>query len=470
MRGIILKLDIDGLKVRPVFGTLLLATVLLMHACSWNAYTNVDLEGSAGANYAGKASTRVNPERGDNKTLMILSLSGGGSRAAYLSANIMLELQKLGLLQEVDAISAVSGGALAAAYYSVSENTDGRVGRDYRRWDERTVRKQMSKNFIGRWFGAWFYPHNIARYWFTAFDRTDIMAKTFADQLFDKSGWGRDYKLSELNPERPYLVLNSTVATGRIESIDNAQSFLPVAGEDGEVIQFGQPFRFTDKYFQHIGSDIEDYSLARAVMASGTFPAVFNYMTLRDFSTADSQLEPQYVHLFDGGTNDNQGLGGVAEILEDSQGFDYDKLVVILIDAYTGQAGVSGTEADTRGLLDFIVDTNFVDATDSLLTTIRKQRIEDFPKTVFKEHSEGSGRQGVYYHIKLQDIENQEIRQNAEKVKTNFTLSKDDATALDNAAREIARDNRCLARIRQLINGASVPTGQCSTGDYTGYK
>ena len=59
--------------------------------------------------------------------LMLLSFSGGGTRAAALSYGVMKELQnttyvdrnglKRNLLQEVDFISAVSGGSFTAAYY-----------------------------------------------------------------------------------------------------------------------------------------------------------------------------------------------------------------------------------------------------------------------------------------------------------------------------------------------------------------
>src|SRR5204863_4300210 len=46
-----------------------------------------------------------------------IAISGGGSRSANYSAAVMFELQRLGLLEKVDAISSVSGGSLTAAYY-----------------------------------------------------------------------------------------------------------------------------------------------------------------------------------------------------------------------------------------------------------------------------------------------------------------------------------------------------------------
>jgi NTE family protein len=50
----------------------------------------------------------------------------------------------------------------------------------------------MSKYYILPWFGNWFWPDNIGLYWFSTYDRTDMMAQTFADNLFYNSIVGRD--------------------------------------------------------------------------------------------------------------------------------------------------------------------------------------------------------------------------------------------------------------------------------------
>jgi NTE family protein len=61
-----------------------------------------------------------------NDTLLLLSFSGGGTCAAALSYGVMQELrdtiivrdgQEIRLLEEIDTISAVSGGSFTAAYY-----------------------------------------------------------------------------------------------------------------------------------------------------------------------------------------------------------------------------------------------------------------------------------------------------------------------------------------------------------------
>ena len=49
-----------------------------------------------------------------------VAISGGGSRASVFSAAVLFELQRYGLLQQVDVLSSVSGGSFTAAYYVLS--------------------------------------------------------------------------------------------------------------------------------------------------------------------------------------------------------------------------------------------------------------------------------------------------------------------------------------------------------------
>lgn len=310
--------------------------------------------------------------------LVMLALSGGGSRAALLSGLSMVEMQntKLAngsdLLSEVDLISSVSGGSLAAAYYASSGDPDdpnkdkvclhsysGRV------WDRATVAELMSNDYRNRWIGNWFWPDNILLYWFTTYDRTDMMAQTLADDLFDTSIAGRDLLFRNLNPARPNLVLNATQGSSNT----------------GTVSSFGLPFTFTQDDFRQIGSSIDDYELARGVMASATFPGVFNFMTLRNFR-ATNTTKKEYVHVFDGGNSDNLGLTSIKreiwQLYESGKLSDYQKIVVILVDAFTDASGVSPLRNDPRRWYDYIVDTDFIIATDSLLAKNRDNLVTEF--------------------------------------------------------------------------------------------
>lgn len=412
---------------------------VLLPACSAHySHTNIRMDSAAQSSpVSSKASFNVRPDRGRDDSLVILAFSGGGSRAAYWSTSVMFKLQQVfgdpDLLAEVDAISSVSGGSLPAAYYAIS--TDEGDERLYGRvWQEKKVKRLMKKNYIMRWFGNWFWPTNIAKFWFTAYDRSDIMAQTFADNLYDKKPFGKDLRIGHINRERPYLILNAT---------------------NGTQGQFGEPFTFTEQDFAKINSDINNYKLSRAVMATASFPAVFNYMTLENYAASDG--EHHYTHVFDGGNVDNLGLLSVQRILDtlSENGTRYDKLVVILVDAYNDGGGVSSEYADSRNVFDFIVDSNFIDASDSLLIANREKMLRNFKK-MFLELSANDGPKAgraIFYHIQFSDIrEDQKLRKKITRIKTNFKIKEDDAKSLDKAADILfTPENRCLQEIRALL-------------------
>ena len=351
----------------------------LLHGCTTFGYSNSRL--GTPDEKAPQASFDI-VKRPGKKVLVLLALSGGGSRAAYFSARTMLALERVpgpngisvNVLKEVDLISSVSGGSLIAAYYTSSfDPGDPHAPRGRRPWEERTLASLMSRDYIARWVGNWFWPVNIAKFWFTAFDRTDIMAQTFADNFFDYTTTGLDLRMRDLNPARPNLVLNATIGNRTYDKELRAKIF-------------GSVFTFTHEDFAaKLNSSIADYEVARAVMASATFPAGFNYMTLRDHhdhsDCADDALARCYVHVFDGGNSENLGLLSIKRVLLSNQGAvikDYDRIVVILVDAYRHSLGANPRTANPRGLLDYIVDTNFLDATDSLLEANRQRLLEEF--------------------------------------------------------------------------------------------
>lgn len=408
--------------------------------CSLYSHTNRSLPVDNPDPSVIRATYKVTADRGDDDTLVVLALSGGGSRSAYWSTEAMLKFQEVfdaedfDLLSEVDVISSVSGGSLPAAYYAISTDTTAPALHG-RTWDRKSVERLMSKNYVARWFGNWFWPSNIAKFWFTSYDRTDIMAQTFSDNLFDRNPIGAELKMRDLNPERPYLILNAANGTNG---------------------RFGTLFSFTQEDFAAINSDIGDYSLARAVMGTATFPAVFNYMTLRDFTWSNLQSK-QYVHVFDGGNFDNLGLTSIRLIMEAQR--HHEKLVVILIDAFADKSGVNKTHSDSRRFLDFVVDTNFLDATDALLFRNRDQLLRNFEREI-ATYNPGHA---IFYHLKFEDIDDEDLRRDVNSISTNFTIEKVAQEYLKRAAdRLLTTDNECLVAIKNLIKlGKTVANPLC---------
>jgi predicted acylesterase/phospholipase RssA len=430
---------------------LIIIAMLLLPGCGifaeMNAATNEPAYAAKDTDL--KASFDIQADRGNHeKTLVLLALSGGGSRAAYWSGSVMLALEKvyqednLNLLREVDLISSVSGGSLPAAYYAVSQDPGSPVrARSNRDWDEPTVKNLMSRPYISRWFKNWFWPGNIARYWFTSYDRSDIMANTLADNLYDTYFTGFDLDMRDINPERPYLVLNAT---------------------DGTNGHFGNVFTFTTDQFNRICSDLGGYEVARAVMATASFPAVFNYMTLRDYHDSagcNPQPQPQrYVHVFDGGNSDNLGLTSVRKAIALNKQ-RYDRIVVILVDAYTTSPGIDTATPDARALLDYAVDFNFMDSTDALLGSVRSRTLEEMRKTMRGFDPS----KVVFYHIGFDDVKEADstLYYRLNKIATNFKIDKEQKRYIDQAVNMLmVRDNPCLQKIRDI-----VLTGQSSNTD-----
>jgi len=391
---------------------------------------------------------RVDGARGNPRVLMFLALSGGGSRASYLAAATMHALQDIGLLGEVDVISAVSGGSLAAAYYVASRDgvlhdaalaerlraagsalpaplqpgwgatlrceaalddaqTDAlrRLLADeravmrlvdlcsasrYPPWDRASTLAAMKRNYVARYLANLMWLPNPARYWFSSFDRSDIMVDTLAGSLLHRraGGWpfGEALRMRDLNPERPYLLIHATNATRQVDPDGRSDAF-----------PFGSIFTFTQEDFaERLHSDVGAFSLPRAVMASSAFPLAFATMTLEDFRDRARQRagapppnrDRRFLHLIDGGNADNLGLRSIKrallELWADGRLDDYDSIIVLQVDAFTTPGGTGRHKPDPRGLLDLLLDTNVSDAVDSLLQANRDRMLEDFDAGVLR--------------------------------------------------------------------------------------
>ena len=414
----------------------ILAIVLAGVGCSLKGYTNEKLTANM-TNNGIKATYNVENREGSQKNaLVILALSGGGSRAALFSALVMLSLDEIQvqgstLMKEVDAISSVSGGSLAAAYYALSKDPGPTVEMQNRIWDRDTATEIMSRNYSGKWIANWFWPKNIFYYWFTAYNRSDIMATTFADNFLDTRNIGTDYKFRDINPTRPTLLINSTVGT---------------TGE-----KFGEVFTFTIESFNDLQSDLATYDIARAVMASASFPSVFNYMHLRDYRFKHEK----YTHLFDGGNSDNLGIKSAFGILDNTRE-KYDTFILILVDVFTHGGGVSDGMLDGREWpIDFVVDTNFLDSFDSLLSRNRVNLVEN-GINYFEWLKTARGKNAIFYHIKFDNLRvlDEALYQKVNSIKTDFKIGESGIEALKKASALLITDqNECLKRITSLLSG-----------------
>lgn len=246
-----------------------------------------------------------------NSLLVVTTFSGGGMRAAALSYAVLEELarteiswegRRARLIDELDAISAVSGGSATAAYYALVGD---RIFDDF---ETRFLSRDLQGDLVGRIVNPINWPRLVS----SSFGRSDIVAELLDEALFGTATFG---DLAQ-RARRPFVTINATdMATGH-------------------------RFEFIQEQFDLMCADLSTVPLSRAVAASAAVPLALSPITLKNYADRcvmpeppwmrfalrerrlssrmlylankarayrDSKAHP-YVHLLDGGLSDNLGL------------------------------------------------------------------------------------------------------------------------------------------------------------------
>ena len=373
-------------------------------------------------------------ERKDGRFLA-LAISGGGSRAANFGSAVMLELQQRKLLEQVDVISGVSGGTLPAVYYGLGDKAGA--------FTEPALRKSLGFDFQGSWIRRWFLPHNIFRYWFSDFTRSDIMVQVFNNELY------HDATFAELQ-SRPKILLNSTVHNDHTR------------------------FTFTDERFAQLHSALAFYPVANAVNASSAFPGAFQDVTLEWY------INPrQYVHLYDGGPIDNLGVQALSEYINRNiLGTSLKRLfpngcLIIIIDATPASEHPElNTGQSSRSFIDYFDDTIAFDALDAMLLESRRSLLTGMGIPVARQDQEMRGRLPVndrdqcgceVRHIALRQLmyageETEGLAERVTQIKTKFWIGEDEQTDLFTAAKLLMKivDDKKLLTEESLQTSCAV--------------
>lgn len=208
-----------------------------------------------------------------------VALSGGGFRAAAFHLGVLRGLKRAGLLQRVEVVSAVSGGALLAAAWAAYGAEDFEAL-------ERRLRRFLGRDLKRRVLVAALRPDRLARLLFSpAYSLTETMAAVLARDLLGAR------TLGSLRDRRPRLVVNAT------------------------CVNHGTGWRFTpdrigDWILKTSDRDTLDaFPLARAVAASAAFPGGLAPLVLRGADVFPAASDPpREILLTDGGVDDNLGL------------------------------------------------------------------------------------------------------------------------------------------------------------------
>ena len=326
----------------PAVLVIALAAALAGCATVYNLPGNVPLGAALADNNFGRDVPNY-----EDDVLLALSFSGGGTRAAAFSFGVLSELdrshsgssQAKTLLDRVDFISGVSGGAVTAAYFGLKKRAalDDFRERFLLRNAEEGLKTQVSLGNIGRALGG---------------GVNDAQFTNWLDQnLFDGARFD-----AFREDRRPRVWINASDIYNRT------------------------PFVFGKTAFDALCSDIRPYRVAEAVAASAAVPLAFAPIVLetypggcatplppwlerartdpnaqpllRSFAEANAHYRDgsmRFVKLLDGGLVDNYGLSGLSigllaaqrpfEPLTERQAVKLRRLMFIVVDAGRGISG-----------------------------------------------------------------------------------------------------------------------------------
>lgn len=315
----------------------------------------------------------------DPRTAFFLTISGGGSRAAVFGARVLSELKNVDgndLTKQINAISSVSGGSMAASLYGISKDTG--AGDPWRpQWGDDLIRKRLAANMKMNMASQLINPVFLGGYVFGHKNRTDALFATMDSDVLGLSDTGHALSMADLNPSRPQIIINSTVATK-----DDSDAFRPRP--------FGSLFTFTPTDLESIGVDYSSLPLSRAVAASAAFPGLLSPVVLNRYQLGSSEQErgePKYIHLMDGGNVDNLGLLAVKRALvEDSHRLlvDCDQILVMTVDAFGAQGYHKDNAPSMRSTSGLVMDGNtLLSAFDALLAANRTRLLAEFKSRSF---------------------------------------------------------------------------------------
>ena len=425
--------------------------MLLAGCATYGRIDNQPLTSAAARQPGYGMSEAASAGRRDDITL-VLAFSGGGSRAAALAYGVLLELRDthIGangdrrLLDEVDAISAVSGGSFTAAYYGLHGDDT------FRDFESGFLRRDLTSDVLHRILSPrrWFTPEGRSDAASTLYDGTIFKGATFAD-LQRRNG--------------PLIVINASDLEGGIR------------------------FAFLQEFFDLLCSDLRSYPLADAVAASSAVPVLFEPVVLQNNSGCAAPHLPQpaedspqlqqvvkglrgyadkqqrhYVHLADGGLTDNLGLRAFQETIDLAGGLrpflrkigrePNGHVVVVSVDASGKAAEGLGLERRAPSILRAVDIMSDVQLHRYNAATL--EQMQDSLQRWAKDVSTPERKvQPRLVTVALRDVVDEAERERLSRISTNFDLEGGQVDALVAAGRALLRANPEFRGLLDALGG-----------------
>ena len=384
---------------------------------------------------------------------LTLAFSGGGTRAAAFAYGVLEELretviqvngQPQRLLDEVDAISGVSGGSFPAAYYGLFGD---RIFEDF---DDKFLNRNIQRDL----FYQALLPWNLVRLMTPFYTRSMLALDLYNRKIFEDATFA---DLAAANG--PAIHINAT------------------------DLSHGYRFTFNQGQFDVICSDLDELSVATAVAASSAVPVLLSPITLRNYAgtcgfeipdwiegsiqspvgdrrralaassfTGFTNAEKRpYIHLLDGGIADNLGLrfaieitsaAGGAEPLIEALGFTPpDEFIVVVVNAETDpnpKIDLSSAAPSFASLMNAVSGSQIRRYNLETLL-VAEESLRQFGQSVAGAESEDV--RSSLIEVSFDYLPEEDERNYFKRLPTSFALDDQTVDRLRAAGRQLLRDN-----------------------------
>ncbi len=373
-----------------------------------------------------------------------VAASGGGYRAANLTAGVLMGLEQItnphlkgNLLEEVDYFSTVSGGGLGVGYYMASlynylqEYGNSPFNPEFSFTN--TIKALPAVNPLDK-----DYSKDI----FSSPNAAQTIEDSITDSILKKNN-GDTLLLGDIFVPRnespaavklPYWVTNATI-------YQNAAlfPFTPDVLEKYNVKTY--PYHLATRVINNNGYDVP---VAIGMAASASYPFAVPPLTLGS-SGCDSN--PCYLHLMDGGLADNLGIYTALHLLSQ----DKSKIkILIVIDAYKAAIEPFSKELipPTNATIFWRILTMSADAARQNI----KENVNDLTKDMLCRR--GTNNVLVIYLDLAQYPQ-------ARNVGTTFSITPEQQQILLRSGEDLVLRNKQIAQLKQFLNGDKA-IGACN--------
>lgn len=437
---------------------------MLTGGCAhWPATPRLEQAGAPGYRLA-----EVTRSGQSDDLLVVLAISGGGMRAAALGYGALEELRrtevtvngtKRRLLDEVDVISAVSGGTLPATYYGL------RGEKTFEEFEKNVLGRNLERELALRILT----PTNWLRLPSGTFGKSDLFAELYDETVFNHATFGDLQRAGG-----PFVIINGTDLTT------------------------GARFSFTQDQFDAICGDLSRVTLGRAIATSTSLPPLLTPITFENCGGTCGRKTPAwqaaaeaavnesetpgrallraralqsyedparpFIHLFDGGLSENLGLTEVLRGLEIVKA-DPDttvlpalrrarKVVVITVNALRFPEVDWDRSPEPPGT-DTLVDQMWSIPVDRISLDTVEQVRDKLAAWQAAAPAGGAQRRGYLAQVTFMNLKDPDERLYFKRVRTSLVLPKEQVDRLREVAGRLLREAPAFQKLITDLNAGN---------------